>query len=210
MTESTPRQHDYMFRILLLGNSGVGKSNLLLRYVDDVYKEDLGATIGVDFKIHTRMIDDKVMKFQIWDTAGQERFRTITSSYYRGSHGILVVYDVTDRTSFEHVRSWMQEIQKYTQDGTSVLLVGNKVDLTSQRTVASFQGSELARELGIGFIETSARNSHNIDHMFEKLARDIKNRLAPQEAADAARRLQLTPSSGLPGAASRTSCSGCL
>eukprot|EP00933_Yihiella_yeosuensis_P076712 TRINITY_DN8660_c0_g1_i1.p1 TRINITY_DN8660_c0_g1~~TRINITY_DN8660_c0_g1_i1.p1 ORF type:complete len:236 (-),score=32.15 TRINITY_DN8660_c0_g1_i1:325-951(-) len=175
-----PREHDYLFKILLLGDSGVGKSNLLLRYVDDIYKSDLGATIGVDFKICSRMIDDKLVKMQIWDTAGQERFRTITISYYRGSHGILVVYDVTDRNSFEHVRSWMQEIQKYTDEGANVILVGNKVDLHSKRVVTSDEGAELAEELGIRFIETSARNAHNIEHMFEWLARDITARVQPQ------------------------------
>jgi Ras-related protein Rab-1A len=201
-----PRQHDHLFKILLLGNSGVGKSNLLLRYVDDIYKEDLGPTIGVDFKICSRMIDDKLVKMQIWDTAGQERFRTITISYYRGSHGILVVYDVTDRTSFQHVRSWMQEIQKYAKEGASILLVGNKVDLTSKRAVSTDEGQELAHELGVGFIETSARNAHNIENMFERLARDIRKQLPPQEDRSQRVRLTVGPAESIGGT---MTCSAC-
>ncbi|WBY58514.1 ras-related protein Rab-1B [Plasmodium yoelii yoelii] len=105
--------YDSLFKILLIGDSGVGKSCLLLRFADDTYTDSYISTIGVDFKIKTIEIDDKIIKLQIWDTAGQERFRTITSSYYRGAQGIIIVYDVTDRDSFNNVKNWIIEIEKY-------------------------------------------------------------------------------------------------
>eukprot|EP00923_Selenidium_pygospionis_P034802 GHVN01060536.1.p1 GENE.GHVN01060536.1~~GHVN01060536.1.p1 ORF type:complete len:147 (+),score=14.68 GHVN01060536.1:81-521(+) len=126
-------EYNYLFKLLLIGDSGVGKSCLLLRFADDVYTASFIATIGVDFKIRTIEQDGKIIKLQIWDTAGQERFRTITSSYYRGAHGIIIVYDVTDRESFNNVKIWMQEIDKYAMESVNKLLVGNKSDLSSKR-----------------------------------------------------------------------------
>jgi Ras-related protein Rab-1A len=166
-------EFDFMFKVLLIGDSGTGKSNLLLRYADDFYKADIGSTIGVDFKVRTRTIDEKVAKMTLWDTAGQERFRTITSSYYRGSHGIVVVYDVTDRESFSRVRLWMQEIVKYAGPHTQKLLVGNKVDLMSKRVVATDEGQMMADELEVHFLETSALNSHNVESAFDMLLQDM-------------------------------------
>jgi len=175
-------EYDYLFKLLLIGDSGVGKSNILLRFADDVYKEDFAATIGVDFKICSRRIDGKMVKTQIWDTAGQERFRVITSSYYRGSKGIMVVYDVSDRESFDHVRMWMQEIEKYaSQDDACRVIVGNKCDLpNSKRVVTPEEGLMLAEELGVPFMETSARHAHNIEHIFDLICRDIMTKVAPQ------------------------------
>ncbi|EEB90600.1 hypothetical protein MPER_11169 [Moniliophthora perniciosa FA553] len=106
-------EYDYLFKLLLIGDSGVGKSCLLLRFADDTYTESYISTIGVDFKIRTIELEGKTVKLQIWDTAGQERFRTITSSYYRGAHGIIVVYDVTDNDTFTNVKQWLQEIDRY-------------------------------------------------------------------------------------------------
>uniref|UniRef100_A0A0M3ICE7 Ras-related protein Rab-1A n=1 Tax=Ascaris lumbricoides TaxID=6252 RepID=A0A0M3ICE7_ASCLU len=126
---------DYLFKLLLIGDSGVGKSCLLLRFADDTYTESYISTIGVDFKIRTIELDGKTIKLQIWDTAGQERFRTITSSYYRGAHGIIVVYDITDQESFNNVKQWLQEIDRYACENVNKLLVGNKCDLTSKRAV---------------------------------------------------------------------------
>jgi small GTP-binding protein len=119
----------------LIGDSGVGKSCLLLRFADDTYTESFISTIGVDFKIRTIELEGKTVKLQIWDTAGQERFRTITSSYYRGAHGIIVVYDITDAESFANVRMWLKEVERYGSEGVCKLLVGNKSDLTGRRAV---------------------------------------------------------------------------
>merc|ERR1712023_164091 len=129
------QEYDYLFILVLIGDSGVGKSCLLLRFADDTYTDSYISTIGVDFKIRTIELDGKTVKLQIWDTAGQERFRTITSSYYRGAHGIIIVYDVTDKESFQNVKHWLQEIEKYANDGVVMLLVGNKSDLQSKKVV---------------------------------------------------------------------------
>ena len=120
---------------MIIGDSGVGKSCILLRFADDTYTDSFISTIGVDFKIRTVDLEGKVVKLQIWDTAGQERFRTITSSYYRGAHGIIIVYDVTDPDSFENVKSWMAEIDRFATEGVSKLLVGNKSDMEEKRAV---------------------------------------------------------------------------
>lgn len=118
--------YDYLFKILLIGNSGVGKSSLLLRFADDTFTDNFMPTIGVDFKIRTLEVDGRTIKLQIWDTAGQERFKTITSSYYKGAHGIIVVYDITDKESFKNIDTWMTEVEKHASDNVSRILVGNK------------------------------------------------------------------------------------
>jgi len=175
-------EYDYLFKLLLIGDSGVGKSCLLLRFSDDTYTESYISTIGVDFKIRTLEQDSKTVKLQIWDTAGQERFRTITSSYYRGAHGIIVVFDVTDKESFNNVKHWFQEIDKYAADGVNKLLVGNKSDLASKKVVSYDEAKELADSFGIKYMETSAKNAHNVEQAFETMAGEIKSRVASQPA----------------------------
>eukprot|EP00689_Sawyeria_marylandensis_P002639 EC824262.1.p1 GENE.EC824262.1~~EC824262.1.p1 ORF type:complete len:204 (+),score=73.13 EC824262.1:50-661(+) len=173
-------EYDYLFKLLLIGDSGVGKSCLLLRFADDTYTESYISTIGVDFKIRTINLDDKTIKLQIWDTAGQERFRTITSSYYRGAHGIIVVYDVTDQDSFANVKQWLNEIDRYASENVNKLLVGNKCDLQSKKVVDKSTAEEFANSLGIPFIETSAKNATNVEAAFLTMSTEIKNRLANQ------------------------------
>merc|ERR1712018_437051 len=172
-------EYDYLFKLLLIGDSGVGKSCLLLRFADDTYNESYISTIGVDFKIRTIELDGKTIKLQIWDTAGQERFRTITSSYYRGAHGIIVVYDVTDQESFNNVKQWLQEIDRYACENVNKLLVGNKCDLTTKKVVDYTTAKEYADQLGIPFLETSAKNATNVEQAFMTMAAEIKNRVAP-------------------------------
>ena len=178
-TTAAHAEYDYLFKLLLIGDSGVGKSNMLLRFADDVYRDNLDSTIGVDFKICTQTVDGKTVKMQVWDTAGQERFRTIAASYYRGAHGIVVAYDVTDRKSFENVRMWMQEIEKYVQGDVSRLLVGNKSDLSSKRCITHDEGKCLADELGVQFLETSAKDNSNILESFSSLCRDMLAHVGP-------------------------------
>jgi len=172
-------EYDYLFKLLLIGDSGVGKSCLLLRFADDTYTDSYISTIGVDFKIRTIELDGKTIKLQIWDTAGQERFRTITSSYYRGAHGIIVVYDITDQESFNNVKQWLQEIERYACDNVSKLLVGNKCDLTAKRAVAHDTAKAYADQLGIPFLETSAKSATNVEQAFLTMAAEIKNRMGP-------------------------------
>jgi len=171
-------EYDYLFKLLLIGDSGVGKSCLLLRFADDTYTESYISTIGVDFKIRTIDLDGKTIKLQIWDTAGQERFRTITSSYYRGAHGIIVVYDVTDQESFNNVKQWLQEIERYASENVNKLLVGNKCDLTNKKSVETAKAQEYADSLKIPFLETSAKNSTNVEEAFMRMAKEIKSRMA--------------------------------
>src|SRR6056300_1609923 len=136
-------------------------------------------------KIRTIELDGKTIKLQIWDTAGQERFRTITSSYYRGAHGIIVVYDVTDNESFNNVKQWLHEIDRYANENVNKLLVGNKSDLTSQKVVDYATAKAFADEIGIPFIETSAKNPTNVEQAFMTMANEIKNRMASQPQMNA-------------------------
>ncbi|KAJ2931395.1 hypothetical protein H1R20_g5681, partial [Candolleomyces eurysporus] len=170
-------EYDYLFKLLLIGDSGVGKSCLLLRFADDTYTESYISTIGVDFKIRTIELEGKTVKLQIWDTAGQERFRTITSSYYRGAHGIIVVYDVTDNDTFTNVKQWLQEIDRYASEGVNKLLVGNKSDLTGKKVVEYSVAKEFADQLNIPFLETSAKNATNVEQAFLTMAKQIKDRM---------------------------------
>jgi len=171
-------EHDFFFKILLIGDSGVGKSCLLLRFADDSWTETHISTIGVDFKIKTLEIDGKTVKLQIWDTAGQERFRTITSSYYRGAQGIILVYDCTDKESFNNVKQWMGEIDRYACENVNKLLVGNKTDLTSEKVVDASTAKEFADSYDIPFIETSAKTAYNVEKCFVQMATSIKNRVS--------------------------------
>jgi len=173
-------EYDYLFKLLLIGDSGVGKSCLLLRFADHTYTESYISTIGVDFKIRTIELDGKTIKLQIWDTAGQERFRTITSSYYRGAHGIIVVYDVTDTESFNNVKQWLNEIDRYACENVNKLLVGNKCDLVSKKAVNYETAKALADKLDIPFLETSAKAATNVEKAFLTMAAEIKNTVATQ------------------------------
>lgn len=166
--------YDYLLKILIIGDSGVGKSSMLLRFADDTFMESYVSTIGIDFKIKTMKINDKVFKFQIWDTAGQDRFRTITTSYYRGAHGIIIAYDITNRTSFINLEKWLQEIKRFAVDDVTTILIGNKCDLKELREVTHDEGQELADKLDITFIETSAKDSANISTAFTVLGNEIR------------------------------------
>lgn len=168
--------YDYLFKILIIGDSAVGKSCLLLRFADDTYTDSYISTIGVDFKIKTVEVDGKRIKLQLWDTAGQEKFRTITSAYYRGAHGIMIVYDITNKDTFENVKMWIQEIERYTPTVPMKLLVGNKNDLVDKRVVSYETAKEYADNLDISFIEASAKDGKNVDTAFSLLARRIKDR----------------------------------
>ncbi|KAL6998708.1 Ras-related protein RABD2a [Sarracenia purpurea var. burkii] len=173
---SMGKKSDYLFKLLLIGDSGVGKSCLLLRFADDSYLDSYISTIGVDFKIRTVEQDGKTIKLQIWDTAGQERFRTITSSYYRGAHGIIIVYDITDPESFNNVKQWLSEIDRYATENVNKLLVGNKCDLDANRAVSYETAKAFADEIGIAFMEASAKDAINVEQAFMAMTADIKTR----------------------------------
>lgn len=175
---SRASKYDYLIKLLLIGDSGVGKSCLLLRYSDDSFTSSFITTIGIDFKIKSILCGDSKVKLQIWDTAGQERFRTITTAYYRGAMGILLVYDVSDEESFTNVRNWMRQIDQNAAENVNRILIGNKADVDpTERKVSSDRGKALAAEYGIKFFETSAKLNTNVDESFMSIAKDIVDRL---------------------------------
>lgn len=184
---SLGQDYDYLFKLLLIGNSAVGKSSILLRFSDNIFNESFLPTIGVDFKIKTFELQGRTVKLQIWDTAGQERFKTITSSYYKGAHGIILVYDITDRQSFKDIENWLAEVEKYASENVVKLLVGNKCDLESARQVKYEDGKELANSLGVKFIETSAKNSIHIEDAFYTMAGEIKANVQKTSGDDSKR-----------------------
>jgi len=171
------RTHDLQIKLMMIGDQAVGKTALLVRYADGDFSEVLLPTIGIDFKIKTIELQGKTVKLQIWDTAGQERFRTITQAYYRGAMGILLIYDVTSTKSWSNVRNWVRNIEGNAPQTVNKLLIGNKCDLDSMRQVSKQQGEQLAREYGMKFLETSARDNTNVQEAFITLATDVVDRL---------------------------------
>jgi len=167
----------FLIKLLLIGDSGVGKSCLLPRFSEDSFAPSFITTIGIDYKIRTIELDGKKIKLQIWDTAGQERFRTITTAYYRSAMGVLLVYDVTDDKSFANIKNWIRNIEQHASENINKVLIGNKCDLVDKRIIDTARGKSLADEFKIPFYETSAKNSTNVDEAFISLARDVKKRL---------------------------------
>jgi len=159
-----------------VGETGVGKSCLLLRLADGNFTAQFIHTIGVDFKSRVIPVQDKMCKLQVWDTAGQERFRTITNSFYRKVSGVILAFDITDQKSFQNVSNWLEDIKKNTNPGTALILVGNKCDLEQQRTVPYQTAKKYADQHDLFFIETSAKNGTGVDAAFQTLAVQILNR----------------------------------
>lgn len=166
-------EDEYLFKIVIIGDSAVGKSNLLSRYARDEFDLHSKSTIGVEFQTQCLEIDGREVKAQIWDTAGQERFRAVTSAYYRGAFGALVVYDISRRTTFESVGRWLEELNTHSDTTVARMLVGNKSDLGNIRDVSVEEGKTLAESEGLFFIETSALNSANVRKAFEVVIREI-------------------------------------
>jgi Ras-related protein Rab-1A len=194
------KDYDYLFKIVIIGDSGVGKSSLLLRFAENSFTESYLTTIGVDFRFRTLTVGGKVVKLHIWDTAGQERFRTMTSAYYRGSDGIVLVYDTTDKDSFDHMDSWLQEVNRFAGDSTSKLLVGNKSDMTAERAVTSEEGQKKADSLKVlGYIETSAQSADKVDQAFGMIAAEMIKKAEKAATATAGIRQQSSTAPPAPG-----------
>jgi|UniRef100_A0A7S3PVA0 Ras-related protein Rab-18 len=167
--------YDHLFKLLMIGDAGVGKSSMLLRFTDDSFDEHIQSTIGVDFKVKHLDVASKRIKLTIWDTAGQERFRTLTSSYYRGAQGVVMVYDVTRRDSFENLEQWLKEVKLYSPnngEGVIKLLVGNKVDLQN-KVVPREEAEAWARSQGMLFLEASAKTRTGIKQCFMEVVQKI-------------------------------------
>jgi len=194
MSISKSLSYDYIVKLILIGNSGVGKTCFLQQFTDKKFNETFISTVGIDFKIKTLKIKDKVIKLQIWDTAGQERFRNITSAYYRGAMGIIMMYDITDRSSFDAITTWIRNIRVTIGDKfVNQILVGNKCDSSTRRVVTYEEGLHLSKTAFISenkkdivdFIETSAKNNTSIDDTFNIITTRIYERLIiPHENKD--------------------------
>ncbi|KAK4255669.1 hypothetical protein QN277_008641 [Acacia crassicarpa] len=166
-------EYDYLFKLVLIGDSGVGKSNLLSRFTRNEFNLESKSTIGVEFATKSLNIDGKVIKAQIWDTAGQERYRAITSAYYRGAVGALLVYDVTRSPTFENVARWLKELRDHTDPSIVVMLIGNKSDLRHLITVSTEDGKSFAERESLYFMETSALEATNVDNAFTEVLTQI-------------------------------------
>ncbi|XP_061192550.1 ras-related protein Rab-3 isoform X2 [Saccostrea echinata] len=176
--DAADQNFDYMFKLLIIGNSSVGKTSFLFRYADDSFTSAFVSTVGIDFKVKTVFRQDKRVKLQIWDTAGQERYRTITTAYYRGAMGFILMYDVTNEESFNAVMDWCTQIKTHAWSNCCVCLVGNKCDLEASREVSTQRGQDLASELGLEFFETSAKENINVKAVFERLVDIICDKMS--------------------------------
>lgn len=187
MAYKVDHEYDYLFKIVLIGDSGVGKSNILSRFTRNEFCLESKSTIGVEFATRTLQVEGKTVKAQIWDTAGQERYRAITSAYYRGAVGALVVYDLTKRQTFENVQRWLRELRDHADSNIVIMLAGNKSDLNHLRVVAEHDAQLFAEKEGLSFLETSALEAHNVEKAFQTILLDIyqiisRKALAAQEA----------------------------
>ncbi|KAJ4911061.1 Ras-related protein RABA2d [Raphanus sativus] len=190
MAHRVEQDYDYLFKIVLIGDSGVGKSNILSRFTRNEFCLESKSTIGVEFATRTLQVEGKTVKAQIWDTAGQERYRAITSAYYRGAVGAFLVYDITKRQTFDNALRWLRELRDHADSNIVIMMAGNKSDLNHLRSVAEEDGRSLAETEGLSFLETSALESTNVEKSFQTVLTEIykiisKKALAAQEAAGA-------------------------
>ncbi|CAL0329158.1 unnamed protein product [Lupinus luteus] len=188
MAHRVDHEYDYLFKIVLIGDSGVGKSNILSRFTRNEFCLESKSTIGVEFATRTLQVEGKTVKAQIWDTAGQERYRAITSAYYRGAVGALLVYDITKRQTFDNVQRWLRELRDHADSNIVIMMAGNKSDLKHLRAVSEDVGQSLAEKEGLSFLETSALEATNVEKAFQTVLGEIyhivsKKALAAQEAS---------------------------
>ena len=171
--EDENTNYELLYKIIIIGDAAVGKSNILTRFTRNEFSENTKSTVGVELGVKFIKVKGVNTKIQIWDTAGQERYRSITSSYYKGSHGCFIVYDITNETSFENVERWYEYVQREAGKNISIILVGNKCDLENERKISKVKGQEKAKNLKCAFFETSALSGVNISQIFEELTNNI-------------------------------------
>lgn len=177
-------EYDYLFKVVLIGDSGVGKSNLLSRFTRNEFNLESKSTIGVEFATRSIVVDNKTIKAQIWDTAGQERYRAITSAYYRGAVGALLVYDIAKHLTYENVERWLRELRDHADQNIVIMLVGNKSDLRHLRAVPTDEAKTFAERNGLSFIETSALDSTNVETAFQNILTEIYRIVSQKQIRD--------------------------
>ena len=177
--------YDLIFKLVLIGDTGVGKTNILSRYINNEFSLATQSTVGVEFGSKIIKKNDKLIKLQIWDTAGQERYKSITSAYYKGSKGALVVYDISRKSTFENVDRWIEELKANGSEDVLIMLVGNKSDLEDKREVQTEDVIKKAEQFKIAFCETSALDGKNIDHAFDNLINEIAKKVEKEKAIEA-------------------------
>ena len=165
--------YEMMFKVVLVGDSFVGKTNIMSKYLKNEFHEDSKATVGVEFGSKQFKIEGHTIKAQIWDTAGQERYKAITSAYYKGAKGAFVVYDITRKGSFESIEKWVNDLTSTADKKLTIVVIGNKCDLEDQRQITKEQGEEKANKLEVAFLETSAFSGENLDKAFEMMMNEI-------------------------------------
>lgn len=181
-SHSNNNSFDYLIKLLIVGDSGVGKTNLLLRFTENEFSLHTISTIGVDFKKKVINVQDKKLKLQIWDTAGQERFQTMALSYYKGAWGIILTYSIIDIKSFQSIEKWLKQIKDNSSTDVIIVLVGNKSDLESQRLISKEMGKELALKFNIPFFfETSAKDNNMINAVFQYIGEEVLNKIRMEE-----------------------------
>ena len=166
-------KEDYKLKVVVVGDSGVGKTNLIKRFVSNTYNPNTKATVGVEFLSKSYKINDQVFKIEIWDTAGQERYKSITAAYYKGAKGALIVYDITQKDSFENINKWMSEVRDKSSKDLKIMIVGNKTDLENERQVSTEEALEKAKELGSPVMEASALDGSNVKDAFYDLLKEM-------------------------------------
>eukprot|EP01105_Mastigella_eilhardi_P022736 TRINITY_DN5649_c0_g1_i6.p1 TRINITY_DN5649_c0_g1~~TRINITY_DN5649_c0_g1_i6.p1 ORF type:complete len:228 (+),score=58.69 TRINITY_DN5649_c0_g1_i6:79-684(+) len=191
----------FLFKYIIIGDTGVGKSCLLLQFTDKRFQPVHDVTIGVEFGARMITIDDKQIKLQIWDTAGQENFRSITRSYYRGAAGALLVYDISRRETFNHLGSWLEDAKQHGNQDVTIVLIGNKLDLDSQRAVSKSEGEAFAKEHGLLFLETSAKTNEHVEEAFVSTAKQIYDRIqrGAVDVSNEAFGVKVTPQQSMEG-----------
>jgi len=196
MTTPSDDEYDYLFKVVLIGDSGVGKSNLLSRFTRGEFNLESKSTIGVEFATKSIQSDSKTIKAQIWDTAGQERYRAITSAYYRGAVGALLVYDISKRNSYDSVARWLKELRDHADPQIVIMLVGNKKDLRHMRQVQTDEAKEFCKQNKLFFIETSALADSNVATAFETILKEIYRQISRKIVSSDSGQNSFQPSQG--------------
>ena len=187
-TESGNQKESYKFKVVVVGDSGVGKTNLIKRFVSNEFKSDSKATVGVEFLSKNFIINGEIFKIEIWDTAGQERYKSITTAYYKGAKGAMIVYDVTNQTSFDNVDKWYNEIKDKAAKNINLIMIGNKNDLVDKKIINSDSSTEKAKSFGIAIMETSALDASNVKEAFylilQEMYKSVKSMINNTEKKD--------------------------